>query len=474
MTETATLAGGCFWGVEELIRKLPGVVDTTVGYTGGTLAKPRYEDVKSGKTGHAESLEIKFDPERISYEEILRYFFRLHDPTTPNRQGNDVGTQYRSAIFVHDAKQRETAERVKNDVNASGKWPRPVMTEIVDATDFWPAEEYHQDYLQKYPNGYTCHYLRYPPPSPRRAGRGWRGAPGEGTCNERRATPSSALRLASLAQGTFSPVRGGEGEQIATHRDRTGAWLHAPVRRLQQIEHRLFIELRGVPHVLVLVEREVLREHRDRPLDAIARHAAQLDQIVGAGDRDDQLSVVAQHAAELRGIQPRGDGGDDPEGRICVWQEAIGIGDDPVTRRIALRRRVDRRDGDVDAVPLLRIERAEVIALAAAGIENRTVERLHEIDDGVEQRPRESAIEKPPPRRDRLRRIARHPRAPILRLQQIEVTAARDVEGMSALADRAALLDDERRVAIADGAEEGDHPTIYTCGAVVWPFSWGH
>jgi len=160
VTETATLAGGCFWGVEELIRKLPGVVDTTVGYTGGTLAKPRYEDVKSGKTGHAESLEIKFDPERISYEEILRYFFRLHDPTTPNRQGNDVGTQYRSAIFVHDAKQRETAERVKNDVNASGKWPRPVMTEIVDATDFWPAEEYHQDYLQKYPNGYTCHYLR--------------------------------------------------------------------------------------------------------------------------------------------------------------------------------------------------------------------------------------------------------------------------------------------------------------------------
>jgi len=160
VTETATLAGGCFWGVEELIRKLPGVVDTTVGYTGGTLAKPRYEDVKTGKTGHAESLQIEFDPERISYEEILRYFFRLHDPTTPNRQGNDVGTQYRSAIFVHDAKQRETAERVKNDVNASGKWPRPVTTEIVDATDFWPAEEYHQDYLQKYPNGYTCHYLR--------------------------------------------------------------------------------------------------------------------------------------------------------------------------------------------------------------------------------------------------------------------------------------------------------------------------
>ena len=160
MTETATLAGGCFWGVEELIRKLPGVIDTTVGYTGGTLAKPRYEDVKTGRTGHAESLEIEFDPDRISYEEILRFFFRLHDPTTPNRQGNDIGTQYRSAIFVHDAKQRETAERVKKEVDSSGKWPRPVTTEIVDATPFWPAEDYHQDYLQKYPNGYTCHYLR--------------------------------------------------------------------------------------------------------------------------------------------------------------------------------------------------------------------------------------------------------------------------------------------------------------------------
>jgi methionine-S-sulfoxide reductase len=160
VTETATLAGGCFWGVEELIRKLPGVIDTTVGYTGGTLKKPRYEDVKTGRTGHAESIEIKFDPDRISYEEILRFFFRLHDPTTANRQGNDIGTQYRSAIFVHDAKQRETAERVKKEVDDSGKWPRPVMTEIVDATDFWPAEDYHQDYLQRYPNGYTCHYLR--------------------------------------------------------------------------------------------------------------------------------------------------------------------------------------------------------------------------------------------------------------------------------------------------------------------------
>jgi methionine-S-sulfoxide reductase len=159
-TEKATLAGGCFWGVEELFRKLPGVVNTEVGYTGGALAKPRYEDVKTGRTGHAESIEIEFDPARISYEEILRYFFRLHDPTTANRQGNDVGTQYRSAIFVHDDAQRATAEQVKKEVAASGKWPRPVVTEIVAASDFWPAEDYHQDYLQRYPHGYTCHYVR--------------------------------------------------------------------------------------------------------------------------------------------------------------------------------------------------------------------------------------------------------------------------------------------------------------------------
>jgi methionine-S-sulfoxide reductase len=160
MTETATLAGGCFWGVEELIRKLPGVVDTTVGYTGGTFANPTYEDMKTGRTGHAESLQVVFDPEKISYEEILRYFFRLHDPTTANRQGNDTGTQYRSAIFVHDAKQRETAERVKGEVDASGKWKKPVVTEIVEASTFWTAEGYHQDYLQRYPNGYTCHWVR--------------------------------------------------------------------------------------------------------------------------------------------------------------------------------------------------------------------------------------------------------------------------------------------------------------------------
>jgi peptide-methionine (S)-S-oxide reductase len=158
VTETATLAGGCFWGVEELIRKLPGVIDTNVGYTGGTLANPRYEDVKTGRTGHAESLQIEFDPQKISYEQILEHFFRLHDPTTLNQQGNDRGTQYRSAIFYHDERQREIAERSKK--KAQETWPRPIVTQIVPASEFWTAEEYHQDYLQRTPWGYNCHYVR--------------------------------------------------------------------------------------------------------------------------------------------------------------------------------------------------------------------------------------------------------------------------------------------------------------------------
>jgi len=158
MTETATLAGGCFWGVEELVRKLPGVVDTTVGYAGGTLDNPRYEDVKKGRTGHAESLQIVFDPSKISYDEILDFFFRLHDPTTANRQGNDIGTQYRSAIFYHDDAQRDAAQRAIE--RAQPKWPRPIVTEVVPFTNFYEAEDFHQDYLQRNPHGYTCHYLR--------------------------------------------------------------------------------------------------------------------------------------------------------------------------------------------------------------------------------------------------------------------------------------------------------------------------
>jgi peptide methionine sulfoxide reductase msrA/msrB len=156
----ATLAGGCFWGVQELIRKLPGVIETSVGYSGGSTDHPVYDQVHTGRTGHAEAVQIVYDPKVLSYESILRYFFRLHDPTTLNRQGNDRGTQYRSAIFFHDEEQRRIAERVKAEVDKSGKWPAKVVTEILPAGPWYPAESYHQDYLQKHPNGYTCHYLR--------------------------------------------------------------------------------------------------------------------------------------------------------------------------------------------------------------------------------------------------------------------------------------------------------------------------
>jgi methionine-S-sulfoxide reductase len=159
-TETAILAGGCFWGVEELFRKLPGVLETEVGYTGGSVAGATYAQVKKGNTGHAESIRIRFDHSKISYEEILKYFFKLHDPTTLNRQGNDIGSQYRSAVFYTDDAQKETAQRVKDQVDRSGKWKKPVVTEIIPASEFYSAEEYHQDYLQKNPGGYTCHFIR--------------------------------------------------------------------------------------------------------------------------------------------------------------------------------------------------------------------------------------------------------------------------------------------------------------------------
>jgi peptide methionine sulfoxide reductase msrA/msrB len=154
--EVATLAGGCFWGVEDLIRKLPGVVDTEVGYTGGNVKNATYQNHE----GHAEAVKITFDPSKISYEQILEFFFKMHDPTTLNRQGNDMGTSYRSAIFYHSDEQRKIAEQVKHKVDASGAWRRPVVTEIVPAKEFWTAEEYHQDYLVKNPGGYTCHYVR--------------------------------------------------------------------------------------------------------------------------------------------------------------------------------------------------------------------------------------------------------------------------------------------------------------------------
>lgn len=159
-TEVATLAAGCFWGVEHLFKELPGVLSTEVGYTGGTTENPTYKQVCTGKTGHAEAVQIVFDPEKTSYEQVLRFFFRLHDPTTLNRQHNDVGTQYRSAIFFHGEAQRQIAEKVKAELARSGKWKDPIVTEIVPAGRFWPAEEYHQDYLTKNPGGYFCHVLQ--------------------------------------------------------------------------------------------------------------------------------------------------------------------------------------------------------------------------------------------------------------------------------------------------------------------------
>jgi peptide-methionine (S)-S-oxide reductase len=160
MRERAILAGGCFWGMEDLIRKLPGVIDTTVGYTGGNVPNPTYEIVKSTATGHAEAIEIIFDSETLSYRSLLEFFFQIHDPCTPNRQGNDIGPSYRSAIFYLSDVQKQTAESLIVEMTASQKWPGIIVTEIVPASEFYIAEGYHQDYLERYPNGYTCHYLR--------------------------------------------------------------------------------------------------------------------------------------------------------------------------------------------------------------------------------------------------------------------------------------------------------------------------
>ncbi len=160
MTETAYLAGGCFWGMQDLIRRLPGVVSTRVGYTGGDLENATYRHVCTGTTGHTEAVEIVFDPEQVSFRDLLELFFQIHDPTTPDRQGNDRGTQYRSAIFWHDEAQRKTAEDTIADVEASGLWPGKVVTQVAQAGAFWEAEPEHQDYLQRIPHGYTCHFVR--------------------------------------------------------------------------------------------------------------------------------------------------------------------------------------------------------------------------------------------------------------------------------------------------------------------------
>jgi len=154
--EKAILAGGCFWGMQDLIRKMPGVESTRVGYSGGDVPNATYRNHGT----HAEAIEISFDPSVISYRKILEFFFQIHDPSTPNRQGNDVGASYRSAIFYVDDQQKATAEDTIADVNASGLWPGKVVTELSPAGPFWEAEPEHQDYLERIPNGYPCHYVR--------------------------------------------------------------------------------------------------------------------------------------------------------------------------------------------------------------------------------------------------------------------------------------------------------------------------
>ena len=154
--ERAVLAGGCFWGVQELVRRYDGVLSTRVGYTGGDVPNATYRNHGT----HAEAIEIIFDPEVVSYRQILEFFFQIHDPSTLNRQGNDLGTSYRSAIFYTSDEQRRIAEDTIADVDASGLWPGKVVTEVVPARDFWEAEPEHQDYLQRIPGGYTCHFIR--------------------------------------------------------------------------------------------------------------------------------------------------------------------------------------------------------------------------------------------------------------------------------------------------------------------------
>ena len=159
-TQTTYLAGGCFWGMEELVRQIPGVIETEVGYTGGETPNATYEVVKTGRSGHAESLKIVFDSKQLTYRHLLFEFFRMHNPTTRNQQGNDVGTQYRSVIFYVSEEQKRTAEDVIKTVDASGEWKAKVVTEVVPFKEFYRAEDYHQDYLVKHPHGYTCHYMR--------------------------------------------------------------------------------------------------------------------------------------------------------------------------------------------------------------------------------------------------------------------------------------------------------------------------
>lgn len=164
-TERAVLAGGCFWGMQDLIRRQPGVISTRVGYTGGRVKNATYRNHE----GHAEAIEIMFDPAKTDFRTMLEFFFQIHDPTTLNRQGNDLGTSYRSAIFYTTDEQKRVAEDTIADVEASGLWPGKVVTEVAPAGEFWEAEPEHQDYLERYPDGYTCHFIRPDWKLPRRA-----------------------------------------------------------------------------------------------------------------------------------------------------------------------------------------------------------------------------------------------------------------------------------------------------------------
>jgi peptide-methionine (S)-S-oxide reductase len=155
-TEKAILAGGCFWGMQDLIRKMPGVISTRVGYTGGDVPNATYRNHGT----HAEGIEIIFEPERLSYRDLLEFFFQIHDPSTPNRQGNDIGMSYRSGIYYLSEEQKAEAENTIADVDATGLWPGKVVTEVAPAGDFWEAEPEHQDYLERFPGGYTCHFVR--------------------------------------------------------------------------------------------------------------------------------------------------------------------------------------------------------------------------------------------------------------------------------------------------------------------------
>lgn len=158
--QLATLSGGCFWGMEHLLEEIPGVIETQTGYTGGSTKLASYSSVKTGTTGHTEAVQILYDPKKLSYEKILLNFFKMHDPTTKDRQGNDVGSQYRSAIFYHNEEQKKAAVELMLKVERSKKWKNPLVTQLVPASDFWRAEEFHQKYLDKNPYGYTCHFIR--------------------------------------------------------------------------------------------------------------------------------------------------------------------------------------------------------------------------------------------------------------------------------------------------------------------------